>query len=435
MNTAVMLCLPSEDDVAGLDGVELDRMLWELEVARRQLTAAIVSVVDRCDRTAHYLADGHRTVRSWNAAVTNTSLAESTRRHKLARTLRDLSVVGDELSAGTVGVDQVVELALLHANPRCADQLPGSEQLLLEAAKALEFADFRTVTKRWEQLADADGAHRQHELTHEHRNATITEAGGQYSWSTSHGVIQGVTMQNIFAAFCDAEFLTDWETTKLKHGDLASPTLMPRTARQRRADALVAIFETAATANGTGKLADPVVNLTIDHDPFEQYLRQQIDGTPVVIDPATVLDRRCETIDGAPVDPRQAVALAIIGQVRRIVINSAGVVTDAGRLRRLFTGPLRDALTAISPRCIWLGCTIRAAISQIDHIQPHSDGGYTDAANGAIACQHHNLFKHKHRYTAQRQPEGTWQFMRPDGTYLHTPDGAHHQRTQQLQGV
>ena len=428
MNTAVTLCLPSVDDVAGLDGVELDRMLWELEVARRQLTAAIVSVVDRCDRTAHYLADGHRTVRSWNAAVTNTSLAESTRRHKLARTLRDLSVVGDELFAGTVGVDQVVELALLHANPRCTDQLGGSEQLLLEAAKALEFADFRTVTKRWEQLADADGAHRQHELTHEHRNASITEAGGQYSWSTSHGVIQGVTMHNIFAAFCDAEFLTDWEATKLKHGDVASPTLMPRTARQRRADALVAIFETAATANntgtGTGKLADPVVNLTIDHDQFEQYLRQQIDGTPVVIDPASVLDRRCETIDGVPVDPRQAVALAIIGQVRRIVINTAGVVTDAGRLRRLFTGPLREALIAISPRCIWLGCTIRAAISQIDHLQPHSDGGYTDAANAAIACQHHNLFKHKHRYTAQRQPDGSWQLVRPDGTRLHAADVA-----------
>jgi hypothetical protein len=162
-----------------------------------------------------------------------------------------------------------------------------------------------------------------------------------------------------------------------------------------------------------------------DHDQFEQYLREQIDGTPVVIDPATVLDRRCETTDGIPVDPRQAVALAIIGQVRRIVINTAGVVTDAGRLRRLFTGPLRDALIATSPRCTWLGCTIRAAIAQIDHLQPHSAGGLTDAANAAIACQHHNLFKHKHQYTPQRQPDGTWQFLRPDGTHLHTPDRAH----------
>jgi hypothetical protein len=204
---------------------------------------------------------------------------------------------------------------------------------------------------------------------------------------------------------------------------------MPRTDRQRRADALVAIFETAATntsgnGSGAGKLADPVVNVTIDHDQFEQYLRQQIDGTPVHIDPASVLDRRCETIDGVAVDPRQAVALAIVGQVRRIVVNSAGVITDVGRLRRLFNGPLRDALIALSPRCMWLGCTIRAAVSQIDHLRPPSNGGLTDAANGAVACEHHNLFKHKHRYTAQRQPDGTWQFVRPDGSLLQPPDAA-----------
>ena len=420
--TAVMICLPSVGDVAGLDGVELDVLLWELEVARRKLTAAIVGVVDRCDMTGHYLADGHRTVKAWNSAVTNTSPAESSRRHKLARTFRDLTVVGGELAAGTLGVDQVIELAVLHANPRCADQLPGSEQILLDAAKALEFTDFRTVTKRWEQLADADGAHRDHQLTHQHRSASLTQTGNGYSWSSSHGVIQGSTMHNIFTAFCDAEFLTDWETTRQQHGHAASAVLMPRTDRQRRADALVAIFETAATANNTGKLADPVINLVIDHDQFEQYLREQLDGTSVTIDPAGVLGRRCETVDGVPVDPRQAVALAIVGQVRRVVINAAGVVTDAGRLRRLFTGPLRDALVALSPRCFWLGCTIRAAISQIDHLHPHSTGGQTDAANAGVACQRHNLFKHKHRYTARRQPDGNWQITRPDGTHLHTPD-------------
>ena len=430
--TPVTLSLPSVDDVAGLDGAGLDAMLWELEVARRKLTSAIVSVVDQCDRTGHYLADGHRTVKAWNSAITNSSPAESSRRHKLARSLRDLTVVGDELAAGTVGVDQVVELAFLHTNPRCADQLAGSEQILLDAAKALEFVDFRTVAKRWEQLADADGAHRDHELTHQHRNATLTQAGNGYAWSTSHGAIQGTTMQSIFTAFCDAEFLTDWEITKAQYGDAACPALMPRTDRQRRADALVAIFDTAVTANGTGKLADPVVNLVMDNDQFEQYLREQIDGTPVQIDPASVLDRRCETIDGVPVDPRQAVALAIVGQVRRIVVNSAGVVTDAGRLRRLFNGPLREALIALSPRCMWLGCTIRAVLSQIDHLQPHSNGGFTDAANGAIACQHPNLFKHKNRYTARRQPDSTWQLTRPDGTHLQVPDAVD-QRDQQLQ--
>jgi hypothetical protein len=421
---SVTLHLPSADDVAGLDGASLDAVLWELEVARRQLTAAIVAVVDRCERTAHYLADGHRTVKAWNSAVTNSSPGESSRRHKVARMLRDLPIVGDELAAGTVGVEQVVELAVLHANPRCVDQLPDSEQILLEVAKSLEFVDFRTVTKRWEQLADAEGAHRQHELTHECRNAALNNVGTQYVWSSSHGVIQGAAMLAIFDAFCQAEFEADWAITKQQHGDAACAALLPRTDRQRRADALVNIFETAATATGSGQLADPVVNLLIDNDQFEQYLREQIDGTPVAIDPNTVGDRRCETIGGVPVDPRQAVALAIVGQVRRIVVNTAGVVTDAGRLRRLFTGSLREALIAISPRCIWLGCTIRAAISQIDDLQPHSRGGPTSSTNAAVVCEHHNLFKHNRGFTPQRQPDGTWQITRPDRTHIRVSDAA-----------
>ena len=139
---------------------------------------------------------------------------------------------------------------------------------------------------------------------------------------------------------------------------------MPRTAGQRRADALMAIFEAAATAGIDGVPLEVVLNLVMDHDQFEQYTRQQLDATPVAIDPATVRDRRCETVDGVPVDPRQAVALALLGHVRRIVVDGAGVVVNAGRLRRLFTGPLRDILQVIEPRCIWLGCTIRAAISK-----------------------------------------------------------------------
>ena len=41
----------------------MDGLMWELDVVRRKLTAAIASVVGRCDQTADYLVDGHRTER------------------------------------------------------------------------------------------------------------------------------------------------------------------------------------------------------------------------------------------------------------------------------------------------------------------------------------------------------------------------------------
>jgi hypothetical protein len=162
----------------------------------------------------------------------------------------------------------------------------------------------------------------------------------------------------------------------------------------------------------------------MDHDQFEQYTREQLDATPVTIDPASVRDRRCETVDGVPVDPRQAVALAFLGHVRRIVVDGAGVVVNAGRLRRLFTGPVRDILQVIEPRCIWLGCTIRAAISQIDHLHSHTNGGATDAANAGVMCRHHNLFKYRNGYHARRGNHGVWHITRPDGTPLQPPAAA-----------
>ena len=164
-----------------------------------------------------------------------------------------------------------------------------------------------------------------------------------------------------------------------------------------------------------------MLNLVLDHDQLEQYTREQLDATPVAIDPATVPDRRCETVDGVPVDPRQAVALAFLGHVRRVVVDGAGVVVNAGRLRRLFTGPLRNILQVIEPRCIWLGCTIRAAISHIDHLQGHANGGPTDAANAGVMCRHHNLFKHRNGYHARRDNQGVWHITRPTAHPPTTP--------------
>ena len=105
-------------------------------------------------------------------------------------------------------------------------------------------------------------------------------------------------------------------------------------------------------------------------------------------------------------------------------MTGAGVLIDAGRLRRLYTGPVRQVLQALEPRCIWLGCMIRAAISQIDHLKNYSDGGLTDAATAGVMCMHHNLFKYQHRYHARRDEAGHWTITRPDGTPLQPPDAA-----------
>ena len=102
----------------------------------------------------------------------------------------------------------------------------------------------------------------------------------------------------------------------------------------------------------------------------------------------------------------------------------AGVIIHAGRKRQLFTGPLREVILALDPMCGWLGCTLRSQICDIDHLEPRSRGGPTDAANAKVMCDRHNIFKHVNGYTVERSPDGIIQITRPDGTPLGVPDAA-----------
>jgi hypothetical protein len=425
METLVVELPSSGDEWAGFTGRALDAKVAELDVVGRRVEAAIVGAAELAERTGHFQGDGHRSATSWLMATTNCTRGEATARVRTARMSRRLVQVADEFMAGRVGIAQVRELARLAANTRVADQLPDSEDILLEAAQSLEFADFRVVTARWEQLADADGASQAHERAHDERNARCDFDGAVFRFETAHGVIQGTSIRTVFDAFCQAEFDRDWQWVKQTYGDEANGSLLPRTAKQRRADAFVAMVLAAASAGAGGdRSIDATVNLVCDLEQFEVGIAAEAAGAAVAVDPATVRDRRCETTDGVPVDLRQMVAAALVGRVRSIVVDGAGVIVAAGRKRTLFTGALREAIQAIDPVCGWLGCNLRAQIAAIDHLVPRSRGGPTDARNGKIMCDHHNIFKHTADYTVERLDDGTILITRPDGTTLRPPDAA-----------
>jgi hypothetical protein len=423
----------SGEDWNGIVGVDLDDKVRELDVAGRRIEAAIVGATEYADRTGHFSDDGHRTVGNWLMAITNCSRGEANARRRSAKLVRHLTNVASEFIAGRVGVAQLRELARLVANPRTGNQLPDSEDVLLEAAQKLEFDDFRVVSQRWEQLADADGAHREHERSHDDRNARCSFDGAVFRFETAHGVIQGTSMRQVFDAFCDAEFRRDWHWVQESYGDEADRSLMPRSVAQRRADAFVAMVLAAAEAGtADGRTIDTTVNLITDLDQFEQRVETEIARETtdqglddfVGIDPATVRDRRCETTDGVPVDPRQMVAAALLGRLRLIVVDGHAVIVHAGRKRSLFTGALREAIKAIDPVCGWLGCNLRAQISDIDHLEPRSRGGPTSSRNGKVMCHKHNVFKHVNEFQVSRDPDGTLQIVRPDGSRLRRPNAA-----------
>ncbi len=380
--------------------------------------ATLLDVIDVADQRGIYADDGHATVRQWVQTLTNCSRTEATRRVQSMRALRDLELLRSRLRAGEVGVDQVRVIAKVHANRRCTTQLPHSEPLLVDHAMRLEFADFAVVVARWETLADADGAHRDHERAHDDRDAVIAPVGTEVHLRAHCGTAQGAVLREIFDRFVGAEFHADWDAARAAHGDLVTKALLARTDRQRRADALVAIFTAAASTAPDATAPEPVLNIVIDHTTFEAHLGHLAGGPKPVTDPAEVDRYRCETTTGIPIDPTDAVTAALIGHIRRVVIDSTGLVIDLGRRRRLFTGAARTAIEVLNRRCMWGCCDIRD--TQIDHTRPWAEGGSTSPDNGGPACARHNRIKTR-GYTTHRHPDGHWSTHRPDGTPITQP--------------
>ena len=319
--------------------------------------------------------------------------------------------------AGSLGISQTRLLARLLANPRCAAQLPASAELLIGHAESLWFDEFAVVARRWEALADADGAHAAHQRAHAGRDAHVNIAGQHVYLDARGGVVAGAAMTEIFNRFCDTEFHADWDNGIAKWGQQMNPTLLDRTGAQRRFDALLAIFNAAATASGFTGTSDPLVNILIDQITFEHHLTKMSGTDTEPPDPATVNDRRCETSTGHQVDPNDVIAAALIGHDRRVVLHSTGVVIDMGRRSRLFTGGARDAVLLGDRWCIWPGCDLRSGRCQTDHTTPWTRDGPTRPDNGAPLCARHNRWK-QHGYKTWRDPNGHWHTHRPDGTEI-----------------
>lgn len=164
------------------------------------------------------------------------------------------------------------------------------------------------------------------------------------------------------------------------------------------------------------------MNIVIDWDTWSEELRRAA-GEDVVVDPNELLEaRRCHSVDGAALHPADVVAAALVGQVRRVVVDGAGNVIDLGRRRRLFTGSSREAalLQAMlrgpgGLGCLWPGCEGRGGCLQVDHREPARHAGRTDVGNSDAYCGSHNRIKER-GFRPERAADGTWTIRRPDGT-------------------
>ncbi len=415
------------DQLSELDDAALTARFRDLELEQRRLVVEMAALVNEGERRNIAVLDDHRSMKGWLKANANWSNGHAARARKLAKAVAAFPEIGEALLDGRIGVDQADELANVHANRRVAKLLPASINILVENAEQLSFEDSRTCLVRWQMLADLDGAHRDRELSHERRSATVAELDGALFLRATGGTAEvAAEMEAIFQQALEREFRLDVAERTRLHGPDAPASLLPRTDAQRRFDAMVSIFRRSVTVAPGAKAPMPLVNIAIDQRTFEEGLADLgLIPEPTDLADVDLSQRRCETTSGTPILPSVAVQAALQGHIRRVVFNSAGVVTELGRKRRLFTGSARDAVLLMATRCDFLGCDVPGAHTQIDHLDEwERDSGSTDPVNGGLGCGSHNRAKHR-KYTAKRHRNGTVVYYRRDGTPM-LPVGRRH---------
>jgi hypothetical protein len=413
--------------VGGLSDDGLTERLRTIEIEQRRLEAELALVVAESTRRELHRDERHRSIGNWLRSHTNWSAAQTTRRQRGAVLATSVPVAADALLAGHIGVAQFDELARARANPRCGDQLaerPDVAELLVEYCEQFSFDRSRQCIRRWETLADQDGTHRDREASVDQRTAYVGPLGHGVVMSASGGnPIDAEELTAIFERFVDIEFAHDVAERTERHGPDAPTDLLARTDAQRRFDAMVALFRSAAGAEGSPVQAAPIVlNVITDHLSARDALARHhlaLPPDPDELDAALALhQRRSETASGAPLLADDLVAIALDHHVRGVIVDSAGVVTDWGRKRRLFTGPAREAAMLAARECTRDGCLVHGRHCQVDHLREWKHGGRTDQTNAGAACAHDNRAKHALGITVRRTPDGYLNWHRRDGTYI-----------------
>jgi Domain of unknown function (DUF222) len=417
------------DELAECSARQLDAALEAAELARRDAEARIAAVTAVIAARGGYRDHGYRSMRTYLKGRLNCSGAAANKIRRRADLVNLDVVVGNGLLAGRIGSDQVDVLAKAALHPVAGQRFGEFAPKLLDHAEHLEFHDFETVVAHFITQADPDGSFDDQRFHENERTATVADVNGSIEVHASGGSpLAAAEMKAIFDQAVEAEFHKDCAARRAEHGEGALGAPLPRTAQQRRFDALYNIFMASVTAPVGGRVPEPLVNIVIDqvtagrvleaHGLVESADISGIGPEPFAEAEADLLGRHC-AVEGTPVHPDIALAAMIGGRIRRAIIDADGVTIDLGRTQRLFTGKAREAAQLLAVTCTHRGCDVPAKLCDIDHrIEWAAASGPTDQHNAMPLCGVHDRWKHANSIRSRRAANGRIYLIRPDGSVI-----------------
>lgn len=399
-------------DIPLLDREWFNRYAQSANELLAAVDAVNVGIAAEVQSRGHDRGHGFFSTKAWVKHHVHLSGPDAARRVQVMRMFELLPEWAQAARRGEVGVEQTRLMARVAANPRVHVAVMAKAESLLVDAMFCSFDDFERRLRQFERLADPDGARSRAEKNHDGRDARMVQRpDGSWRFTASFGSLQGAEFNEIFAHFVHAEFESDWAEAKQRVGTEREPTIadLRRSEPHRRADAITAALLAAAAAPGDGTGPLPTLNIVIDED----TLAAVINGTTPA--PSRYREVICRTQNGDLVDLSEAASTALWAHIRRAVRDSAGVVVDLGRRRRLFRGNARDAAMLLEDRCIWPECDRPVRHCQTDHSVGWKAHGATVPRNAGPLCGPHNRLKDRGSFTARRDQHGKWSISDANG--------------------
>jgi len=364
-------------DPRSLTDDELQDIVVSWERERDRLIAAEAPFLAEWESRRTWADDGSKSPRCRMARDCGSDKRSAGRSLKRARKLRDMPVVAAAFAEGRLSADMVDLLVNSHTVPVSA-LFARDEEMLVKELEWMRYDEALRYLERWRQVADheADVKRRERHTADRHAHADRTFRGGIHI-SGFLPTLEGTAFLLEFHRLQQLEYEKDLAVAREEWGDEAAKHL-PRTARQRGADALIEMAKRSAAMPAGRRLPVPLFTVLTGHDTARQAL--------------------CQLEDGTVLNPAQMIPYMTEADFERIVFAGPNRVIEVGARTRFFIGALRRLIQVRDRYCQHpSGCDEPLSRCQVDHVHEYEDGGETTQENGQLQCGFHNRWKHRRK--------------------------------------
>jgi hypothetical protein len=360
-------------DVSTLTDGELHHLALGLVQEESRFAAVRARIVGAWDERRIWSTDGSRNAAMRMSRECHLNPAHAKAEVNRAKRLRTMPLTATAFAEGELSSD-FVDLLRNANRAELAVLFERDEWLLVQEVQSLRYPEAKRFVDYWIDRAYTELGQERHtpgpDSSYFHVSRTFN--GGADVRGHIADPIAATEFLRAFKKIEDELFEIDWQRARDEHGGTALPMHLPRTARQRSADAGVVMARRAyAFRHGRHRQPRPLVTVLVGEAAFA---------------------KTCELFDRTVISPRQLAPVLEHADVERVVFDGPSRVIDVGVRTRFFAGALRRAIEVRDRHCQHdSGCDVPAEDCQVDHKVPYAKGGLTTQENGRMACRFHNL--------------------------------------------